>query len=59
MTEKEKFQNLLKLAAKSAKRKASRKKLPIAISENGEVKLIYPNKRVKVLRKSRQYKKAS
>ncbi|MBI4931832.1 MAG: hypothetical protein HY841_13805 [Bacteroidetes bacterium] len=59
MSENEKFKKLLKGAAKSARRKASRKNLPIAISENGEVKLIYPNKKVKVLRRSRQYKKAS
>ncbi len=49
MTEKEKFRNLLKRAAGSAKRKATRKKLPIAISENGEIKLIYPDKSVKIV----------
>ena len=59
MSENDKFKKLLKDAAKSAKRKAARKNLPIAISENGEIKLIYPNKRVKVLRRLRQYKKAS
>ncbi len=59
MSDTEKLQRLLKQAGKSARRKASRKKLPIAISENGEIKLIYPNKKVKVLRRSRKYKKAS
>lgn len=59
MSEKEKFKRLLKGAAKSARRKASRKKLPIAISENGEIKLVYPDKRIKVVRKLRSYKKAS
>jgi hypothetical protein len=59
MSENEKFKKLLKGAGKSARQKASRKKLPIAVSENGEVKLIYPDKRVKVLRKSRNYKKAA
>lgn len=59
MSESEEFINLLNGAGKSARRKASRKKLPVAVSENGEVKLIYPDKRVKVLRKTRNYKKAS
>lgn len=54
MSESEKFRKLLKGAARSAKRKAARKNLPIAISENGEIKLIYPNKKVKILRRSRQ-----
>ena len=49
MTKHEKFQNLLSQAGMSAKRKASRKKLPIAISENGEVKIIYPGKKGKVI----------
>ena len=59
MSENEKFKKLLKGAAKSARRKAARKNLPVAISENGELKLVYPNKKVKVLRRSHQYKKAS
>ena len=59
MSENEKFKKLLKGASKSARRKASRKNLPIAISENGELKLIYPNKKIKILRRSHQYKKAS
>ena len=59
MSESEKLQNLLSRAAKSAQRKATRKKLPIAISENGEVKLVYPNKEVKVLHRTHQHKKAS
>ena len=57
MTEKNKFLKLLKQAAKSARQKASRKKLPIAISENGEVKLIYPDNSEKVLHKLKQRKK--
>lgn len=59
MSESEKLQDLLPLAAKSAQRKASRKKLPIAISENGEVKLIYPDKKVKVVHRTHRHKKAS
>ena len=59
MSENELFKKLLTTAAKSAKRKASRKKLPIAISENGEIKLIYPDKKVVVLRKKARFKKAS
>lgn len=59
MSENEKFKKLLRGAAKSARQKASRKKLPFAISENGEVKLIYPDKKEKVLHRSRQHKKAS
>lgn len=59
MSENELFKKLLTTAAESAKRKASRKKLPIAISENGEIKLIYPDKKVIVLRKKTRFKKAS
>ena len=59
MSENELFKKLLTTAAKSAKSKASRKKLPIAISENGEIKLIYPDKKVKVLGKKTRFKKAS
>ena len=59
MSEREKFKNLLKRAAKFARQKASRKKLPFAISENGEVKLIYPDKRVKIVDKPRPHKKVS
>ena len=59
MSEKELFKKLLTTAAKSAKRKASRKKLPIAISENGDIKLIYPDNKVKVLSKKAHPKKAS
>ncbi len=51
----EKFQNLLTRAGVSAKRKASRKKLPVPISENGEVKLVYPNKKIKVLHRAKQF----
>ena len=59
MTEKNKFLKLLKEAGKSAIQKASRKKLPVAISENGEVKLIYPDKKVKILQRLKRNKKAS
>ena len=59
MSEKEKFKSLLKKAALSAQRRASRKKLPFAISENGEVKLIYPDKTVRVIHKARTRKKAA
>jgi hypothetical protein len=59
MTATQKLQTLLNKAGKSARRKASRKKLPIAISENGEIKLIYPDKKVKVIRKAQKHRKAS
>lgn len=59
MSEKEKFQNLLTRAAKSAKRKATRNNLPIAISENGEVKLVYPDKKIKIVHRSLRNKKAA
>ena len=59
MSERETLKSLLKRAAKSARQKASRKKLPFAISENGEVKLIYPDKRVKIVGKPRPHRKAS
>ena len=51
MTKLEKFQNILNSAALSARKKAFKKNLPIAISEKGWVKLIYPDKRVKVISK--------
>jgi len=44
MSEKEKFKLLLKGAAKSARRKAARKKLPVAISINRKIYLVYPGK---------------
>lgn len=53
------FKTLLKKAARSAKREAHRKNLPFAISENGKVKLIYPDKKVKILQKSSRLKKVS
>ncbi len=59
MSEKEKFRRLLNGAAKSARRKAARKKLPVAISENGEIKLIFPDKKIRIIRKSRHRKKIS
>jgi len=59
MTEITTLKNLLKGAALSAKRKAKRKKLPIAISENGEVLLVYPNKKVKIVHKLSERKKAN
>jgi hypothetical protein len=52
------FKNLLAKAALSARRKAARKNLPVAISENGEIKLIYPDKKVKIVRPL-HHKKAS
>jgi len=57
MNKKPSFKVLLSKAAGSARRKASRKKLPIAISENGEIKLVYPDNKIKVLH--RNHKKAS
>lgn len=59
MTKREKFQNLLTRAAKSAQRNAFQKKLPFAISENGEVKLVYPDKKVKVVHRSTRNEKPS
>lgn len=50
---------LLKKAALSARRKASKNNLPIAISENGQVKLIYPDNSEKVIHQSPKRKKAS
>jgi hypothetical protein len=43
------FKTLLKNAAVAAKRAAARKKQPYAISENGKVLLVYPDKRQKVV----------
>ncbi len=51
MTKTEAFQKILTSAAISAKKKAFKQKLPFAISENGEVKLVYPDNKVKVLSK--------
>ncbi|MBS4029138.1 MAG: hypothetical protein KGZ58_10965 [Ignavibacteriales bacterium] len=55
MSEHERFKILLKRAAASAKRKAVRKRLPVVISEDGEVKLVYPDKKVKVLHRTQQH----
>jgi len=52
MKNSESFTDLLKSATESVKRKAHRKKVPIAISENGCIKLIYPDNKVKVARKA-------
>ncbi len=41
--------DLLKSASQSVERKARRKKIPIAISENGIVKIIYPDKSVRII----------
>ena len=57
MKEKNEFQDLLKRAAISAKNKATRKNLPIAISENGEVVLIYPTKKKGAVQKKITLKK--
>ena len=43
--------DLLKSASKSVVRKARRKKLPIAISEDGIVKIIYPDKSIRIISK--------
>ena len=58
MSEKDRFKDLLKRAAKSARQKAGRNMLPYAISENGNVKLIYPDKSEKIVHKHRSHKKA-
>jgi hypothetical protein len=49
--------DLLKSATKSVERKARRKKVPIAISEDGIVKIIYPDKSIKILSRSVRKKK--
>ena len=59
MSEGEKLQKLLTKAGLSAKRKAALKKLPVAISENGEVKLIYSGKKVKVVHSKEDNNKAA
>ena len=53
------FKTLLKNAAISTKRKAARKKQPVAISENGNVILIYPDKKRKIVYTSPKGRKAS
>jgi hypothetical protein len=58
MDKKSSFKVLLSKAARSARLKASRKKLPIAISEDGEIKLVYPNNKVRVLH-GKKHKKVS
>lgn len=58
MKEASSLKHLLVKAARSARIKAARKKQPIAVSENGEIKLLYPNNKEKVIYKSR-HKKAS
>jgi hypothetical protein len=50
---------LLEGASRSARLKAYRKNQPIAISEDGEVKLIYPDKKVRVIHKAAKVKAAS
>jgi hypothetical protein len=57
MKKEDSFKALLKKAAKSARTKAARKKLPVAVSENGQVVLIYPDKSRKPVNSVR--KKAS
>jgi hypothetical protein len=57
MEKKPSLKALLSKASGAARRKASRKNLPIAISENGEIKLIYPDNKVRVLHK-KKHKKA-
>jgi len=57
MKKSEYFPALLKSASVSVKRAAHRKKIPIAISENGLVKLIYPGNKSKVVARSSHSKK--
>ena len=49
MKKKQSFKTLLKKAAVLIKRAAARKKQPYAISKNGEVILVYPDKSQKVV----------
>jgi len=52
MKKRESLSSLLKSASESVKRTAHRKNVPIAISEDGCVKLIYPDNRVKIISKT-------
>jgi hypothetical protein len=56
MTESEKFKTLLKGAAKSAQRKAARKGIPYAISINGKIEIIYPEKSIKTRKRKHKVK---
>ena len=53
------FKTLLKNAAISTKLKARRKKQPVAISENGNVVLVYPDQTTRVVYRAPKHKKAS
>lgn len=56
MTENEKFLLVLEKATKAAQRKALSKGIPYAISVNGEIKFIHPDK--KTVRRKHAAKKA-
>lgn len=56
MKKSESFSDLLKSASESVKRAAHRKKIPIAISEDGCIKIIYPDERIKVVAKTSRRK---
>ncbi len=58
MNKKPSLKVLLSKAARSARLKASRKNLPIAISENGEIKLLYPDNKIRILHR-KKHKKVS
>lgn len=49
MKNKTSFKTLLKKAGVATKRKAARKKRPVAISENGNVVLVYPDDSRKIV----------
>lgn len=51
MKKSDSFSTLLKSASESVKRTAHRKKVPIAISQDGCIKLIYPDKRIIIISK--------
>ncbi|HMH31868.1 MAG TPA: hypothetical protein VK543_02500 [Puia sp.] len=56
MTESEKFKTLLKDAAKAAQRKAARKGIPYAISVNGKIEIIRPEKSAKARKRKHKVK---
>jgi hypothetical protein len=59
MKKKLSFKSLLKKAAVSIKREAARKHQPVAISRNGKVLLVYPDKKEKVITAPVKRRKAS
>ena len=50
------FQELLESASESVKRTAHRKKIPIAISEDGCIKIIFPDKKIKIVSRTSRRK---